>query len=144
MIWKDVSVTEHPFFSLSIELLLPGNVFNKNSMSFLAATIENRDIRKISEKVERGNRISADEALLLYQMAELPLLGVLATKVRSRINGNNAYYNRNFHIEPTNICAYNCAFCSYHKKPRPQAWEHSIDGMIDCEEIQRGARAEVT
>jgi len=132
MIWKDVSVTEHPFFSLSIELLLPGNVFNKNSMSFLAATIENRDIRKISEKVERGNRISADEALLLYQMAELPLLGVLATKVRSRINGNNAYYNRNFHIEPTNICAYNCAFCSYHKKAGdPQAWEHSIDGMID-------------
>ena len=65
-------------------------------------------------------------------MAELPLLGVLATKVRSRINGKNVYYNRNFHIEPTNICAYNCAFCSYNKKATdPQAWEHSIAEMMD-------------
>lgn len=101
-------------------------------MSFISDTIKNKDILKISETVESGERISTDDALLLYQIADLPLLAVLATKVRSRINGTNAFYNRNFHIEPTNICVYNCAFCSYHKKVAdPQAWDHSIAEMID-------------
>ena len=101
-------------------------------MSFFTNTIEEIEIRSIAEKVDKGERITTNEALLLYQKATLPLLGVLATKVRSRLNGENVYYNRNFHIEPTNICVYNCAFCSYHKKATdPEAWDYSVEEMID-------------
>jgi aminodeoxyfutalosine synthase len=59
-------------------------------------------------------------------------LGVLAGIVRRKLNGNYVYYNRNFHIEPTNKCVYNCRFCSYHKPDGdPESWEYSIDQMMD-------------
>ena len=100
-------------------------------MSFFTNTIEDRNLRSVAEKVEKGDRISTDEALLLFEKAELPLLGLLATKVRFRINGNKVFYNRNFHIEPTNICVYNCAFCSYHKRVAdPEAWDHTVEEMM--------------
>ncbi len=101
-------------------------------MSFLTETIEDSELRSIAETVERGDRISPQDALILYQKAGLPLLGLLATNVRSRLHGKNVYYNRNFHIEPTNICIYNCAFCSYHKKVNdPEAWDHPVADMME-------------
>jgi aminodeoxyfutalosine synthase len=56
----------------------------------------------------------------------------MASIVRKRKNGNLAYFNRNFHIEPTNKCVYNCRFCSYHKPAwDPESWEYSHDQMLD-------------
>jgi aminodeoxyfutalosine synthase len=57
----------------------------------------------ISEKVQKGERISIDECVTLYKEADLGLLGMLATLVSERKNGNKAYFNRNFHIEPKRI-----------------------------------------
>ncbi|MFM8431410.1 MAG: aminofutalosine synthase MqnE, partial [Bacteroidota bacterium] len=67
----------------------------------------------IFRKVADGIRIDKLEALRLYESAELSLLGGFANLVRERKNGNNTYFNRNFHIEPTNICVFSCNFCSY-------------------------------
>jgi aminodeoxyfutalosine synthase len=56
----------------------------------------------------------------------------LAGIVRRRHNGNQAYFNRNFHIEPTNKCIYNCRFCSYHKpEGDPESWEYSHEEMLE-------------
>jgi aminodeoxyfutalosine synthase len=94
--------------------------------------INNRDIRQIADKVISDIRITTEEGLKLYTLAELPLLGVLASVVRKRKNGNLAFFNKNFHIEPTNICVYNCRFCSYHKPAGdPESWEHSHEQMLD-------------
>jgi len=82
----------------------------------------------IASKVIGGLRISPEEGLCLYETADLGLLGMLANVVRERLNGNNAYFNKNFHIEPTNICIYRCNFCSYSRKFNEDgAWESSID-----------------
>lgn len=90
------------------------------------------DLRRVVTKVEVGQRITTDDALLLYTQASIPLLGLLASCIRRSINGNEAYYNRNFHIEPTNICSFNCRFCSYHKSAGSDgAWEHSPDEIMD-------------
>ncbi len=87
----------------------------------------------IGQKVLDGVRISDDEALRLYAEASLPLLGTLANSVRERLHGGVVYYNRNFHIEPTNVCIYTCHFCSYSRqyKHRDEGWELSIEQMLD-------------
>jgi aminodeoxyfutalosine synthase len=100
----------------------------KNILSY----IENPAIKNIADKVLSEKRITPEEGIILYKQADLPLLAVLASSVRKRKNGNLVYYNRNFHIEPTNICVYNCRFCSYHKQEGdPDSWEFSLDQMMD-------------
>ncbi len=85
-------------------------------------------LASIAHKVVTGERISPEEGLLLYETADLGLLGMLANMVRERLNGNNAFFNKNFHIEPTNICIYRCKFCSYSRKFNEDgAWESSLD-----------------
>jgi aminodeoxyfutalosine synthase len=101
-------------------------------MSNLLAHINEHDLKLIAEKVNNNVRITPGEGLLLFQNAELSLLGLLAGIVRRRHNSNFAYFNRNFHIEPTNKCIYNCRFCSYHKpEGDPESWEYSQDEMLD-------------
>ncbi len=93
-------------------------------------------LETISQKVDRGERISADEALVLWRQAPLWLLGRLADGRRRAVNGDALYWNRNFHIEPTNVCAFACRFCSYRRGAGdPEAWDLSPEQM---EDIARG------
>jgi aminodeoxyfutalosine synthase len=91
-------------------------------------------LRLIAAKVQREERITFDEGVYLYTHAELGYLGVLANYIRERKHGNKTYFNRNFHIEPTNLCVYTCNFCSYSRliKQREDGWEMSVDAMIDA------------
>lgn len=101
-------------------------------MTNLINNIENAGVRRIAVKVGSNERISPEEGLELFERADLSVLGFLAGIVRRRINGNLAFFNRNFHIEPTNKCVYNCLFCSYHKPAGdPESWELSHDEMLD-------------
>lgn len=89
----------------------------------------------IACKVRRMERITTDEALTLWREAPLWLLGELATERKQRVSGDKVFYNRNFHIEPTNLCVFNCKFCSYRRpKGSPEAWDYSM------EEVERIAR----
>jgi len=82
----------------------------------------------IGKKVIEGQRLSADEGLTLYQTRDLGMLGALACFVKRQKSGDEVYYNRNFHIEPTNICTYHCRFCSYSRPVGDSAtWERSMD-----------------
>jgi aminodeoxyfutalosine synthase len=90
------------------------------------------DIRDIAEAVIDGRRLTADEAIKLYHLADLSLLAVLATEVKKLKSGDAVFFNRNFHIEPTNICVYNCRFCSYHKSEGdPESWDLTEDEILD-------------
>ncbi len=91
--------------------------------------------RVIARKVADGQRISFEEGVFLFEQCELDYLGVLANVVRERKNGDVVYFNRNFHIEPTNLCVYDCKFCSYSRliKQRSDvdAWAFSMEEMFD-------------
>src|ERR1035437_5559514 len=91
------------------------------------------DLKSIAKKVQSGQRISFDEGVLLYEKGELGYLGVLANYIRGKRHGNKTYFNRNFHIEPTNLCVYDCKFCSYSRliKQRSEGWEYTMDEMLD-------------
>ncbi len=90
-------------------------------------------LKQIVNKVLANERISVNETIELYEKAELGLLSQLASIVCSRKNGDNIYFNKNFHIEPTNLCIYNCKFCSYHKGVNdPQSWEMSKNDVVEA------------
>ena len=90
-------------------------------------------LKHIAEKVYSGTRISVEDGVRLYEEGGLGFLGTLADFVRVKKNGNNTYFNRNFHIEPTNVCVFTCNFCSYSRlyKNREQGWEMSEEQMLD-------------
>lgn len=85
-------------------------------------------INEISDAVRRGERISAEAALTLWREAPLWLLGELATARKRKVSGDTVYYNRNVHLEPTNICLFNCEFCSFRRRENdPDAWYMTLD-----------------
>jgi aminodeoxyfutalosine synthase len=53
--------------------------------------------------------------------------------IREQRHGDSTYFNRNFHIEPTNICVFDCKFCSYSRliKQKEGAWELSEEQILD-------------
>lgn len=87
----------------------------------------------IAKKVFNDKRITSEEGLYLFEHASLGYLGSLANVVREKKNGKNTYFNRNFHIEPTNVCIYTCTFCSYSRliKERKDGWEYTLDEMMN-------------
>ena len=109
----------------------------KNSEDNIQILIDNSSIepelRAIAKKVRSGERLTDDEGLYLYERADLGYLGVLANFIREQKHGDNTYFNRNFHIEPTNVCLYTCTFCSYSRliKKRSEGWEYSLDEIME-------------
>jgi aminodeoxyfutalosine synthase len=92
------------------------------------------DLRIIAEKVKKGERITFTEGVLLFEKADLGFLGALANLVRERKNGDKTFFNRNFHIEPTNLCIYTCKFCSYSrliKQRGAESWEYTMEDMMN-------------
>ena len=87
-----------------------------------------QNINDIAASIRRGERISAADALVLWREAPLWLLGELATERKIAVSGRSVYYNRNVHLEPSNVCLFNCEFCSFRRKEGdPDAWTMSID-----------------
>ncbi len=104
----------------------------------LSGFVGNSKTLEIADKILNSIRITTDDAMYLFQHVELAVLGILADYVRVSKNGNNVWYNRNFHIEPTNICIYSCKFCSYSRKQGDaDAWTLSIDDIITEVEKQK-------
>jgi aminodeoxyfutalosine synthase len=87
---------------------------------------------RIREKVETGERLSAAEGGFLFRPeTDLHAVGELAEIVNRRKNGNVAYYNRNAHLNPTNVCAYRCELCAYSRdKDDAQAYAMDIDEIL--------------
>ena len=91
------------------------------------------NMQQIADKVLKNERITFDEGVALYEEGSLGFTGALANFIRNSRHGDVTYFNRNFHIEPTNICVFDCKFCSYSRllKHRHDAWEMSKEQMMD-------------
>lgn len=99
----------------------------------LISNERNEHLRTIAGKIISRERINEEEGLYLFEKASLPFLGSLANYVRETLHGDNTYFNRNFHIEPTNVCVFACKFCSYSRlyAHRDEGWELSMENMLD-------------
>ncbi|HEX3167017.1 MAG TPA: aminofutalosine synthase MqnE [Chitinophagaceae bacterium] len=91
-----------------------------------------KELLDVQKKVYAGERITDEEGLFLFQKGSLPFLGSLANYIREKNHGDITYFNRNFHIEPTNVCIFTCNFCSYSRlyAHREEGWELSAEQML--------------
>jgi aminodeoxyfutalosine synthase len=90
-------------------------------------------LKAIAQKVKDNQRITFEDGVYLYENAELSYLGVLANFIREKKHGKVTYFNRNFHLEPTNLCVYDCKFCSYSRliKQKEEGWALTLEEMLD-------------
>ena len=88
---------------------------------------------ELAEKIRSGKRINEEECLFLFEHASLGMVGSLANQIKERLHGDKIFFNRNFHIEPTNVCVFSCNFCSYSRlyAHRDEGWELSMEQMLD-------------
>jgi aminodeoxyfutalosine synthase len=109
---------------------MPASIF-----SLFSQTGISHKLIQVAENVAAGKRVTPEEGILLYREGSLPFLAVLADHVRHRINGKKVYFNRNIHLEPTNICVNHCAFCSYRRKKGEEGcWELGISELVELAE----------
>ncbi len=103
------------------------------SLENLIASTTDIGLKTIAQKVKDEIRITDEECMLLFEKADLAFVGTLANFIREKLHGNKTYFNRNFHIEPTNVCVFSCKFCSYSRlyANKEEGWELSIDQMLD-------------
>jgi aminodeoxyfutalosine synthase len=98
-----------------------------------AAPIRFRDPRlgPVWEKVQAGDRLAREEALLLFETGDLLGLGRLADFVKSRRHGDRVFFVLNRYVNPTNLCVLSCSFCDFaRKKGEAGAFEHSIEDVL--------------
>ncbi|MFT4680381.1 MAG: aminodeoxyfutalosine synthase [Granulosicoccus sp.] len=90
------------------------------------------DLKSIAQKVQDQERISFEEGVTLYEKGELAFLSVLANHIKERRHGDSVFFNRNFHVEPTNICVFDCKFCAYSRllKQKQEGWELTEDQIL--------------
>lgn len=77
-------------------------------------------LTSIADKVEQGERITSEEALQLADCDDLLAVGTLAARANERRNGARVFFNRNRHINYSNICINTCAFCAFRRDDQQQ------------------------
>ncbi len=96
-------------------------------------------LESIVTKCAKAERITSAEAMVLWSEAPLWLLSKLAQERKRAVSGDKVFYNRNFHIEPTNLCRFNCLFCSYRRgKGSSDAWDLSMEQMCEIARSYQG------
>jgi aminodeoxyfutalosine synthase len=105
---------------------------NSGAIQVLIDAEKDQALQAIGNKILVGDRLHFDEGVALFEKASLPFAGALANWVREQKHANKTYFNRNFHIEPTNVCVFSCSFCSYSRlyANREEGWELSIEQMM--------------
>lgn len=104
-----------------------------NQAEFLTNRQADPLLKNIGEKVLAAERLTEDEGVILFEKGSLPFVGALANYVREKLHGDTTYFNRNFHIEPTNICVFSCNFCSYSRlyAHKEEGWELTAEQMLN-------------
>mgnify|MGYP001595519572 CR=1 FL=1 len=88
-------------------------------------------MQDIKNKILSGKRLTKEEAIWLFESDDIFTLGKLASHASKKKNGNKAYFIRNIHINPTNICVNRCKFCAFSRsKGEEGAYEMTLDEII--------------
>ncbi len=89
-------------------------------------------IGTVKEKVASGKRLTRADALKLFRTDDIFTLGSLAASAAREHNRNRAYYVRNLHVNPTNICVNRCRFCAFSRSRGEEgAYELSMSDIVN-------------
>jgi aminodeoxyfutalosine synthase len=93
--------------------------------------LSDTSLRPIAEKMMAGEALGFQDGVTLYSSRDLHGIGRLGNIVRQRLHGNKTFYNRNRHINYTNVCALSCKFCSFYRKRGEEgAYEMPVEQVI--------------
>lgn len=93
--------------------------------------IQHSELSSIHDRVASGQRISEEDALVLFRTKDLNALGSIADLVRERKVGNRASYILNRYINYSNYCILSCQFCAFSKKKRDaDGFELSVEQVV--------------
>jgi aminodeoxyfutalosine synthase len=95
--------------------------------------LEENRLLDLHDRIVVGRRLSDRDALLLYRVRDLGILGFLASIVRKRKHGDRAYYILNRHLNYSNLCVHACRFCSFSRK----RGEQEVSELTLKEMVQR-------
>ncbi|MBI3307862.1 MAG: aminofutalosine synthase MqnE [Candidatus Melainabacteria bacterium] len=93
-------------------------------------------LSRIKEKILNKERISFEEGIALYNhtnLLEIGELGRLAREIKSgKEKSRWVYWNKNMHLNPTNVCIGRCDFCAFAKLPNEEgAWTYTISEALE-------------
>ncbi|HND30781.1 MAG TPA: radical SAM protein, partial [Myxococcota bacterium] len=109
-------------------------------LSTTEVEIESAGLGRIREKVEAGERLTFEDGVALFRCPDLTALGALANRERERRHGDLTYFNRNVHVNATNVCEASCIFCSFSrlKTGDAAAYTMSLDEAVGRVKALRG------
>ncbi len=90
-------------------------------------------LHPIGEKVRRGERLSAADAVTLYRTPDILGVGHLADALNRAKHGDVVTFASNQHINPTNVCVLRktCVFCGYARLPKEEgAYRYSLEQVL--------------
>ena len=98
---------------------------------------------QIKQKILNKERISFEEAVFLYKNVDLLTIGSLGRLAREIQAGSEkskwVYWNKNMHLNPTNVCIGHCNFCAFAKLPNEEgAWTYTIPEAL--EKVSHGVK----
>jgi aminodeoxyfutalosine synthase len=100
-------------------------------------------LKPIAEKVLAGERLSAEDGIMLYRSPDLLATGWLANYVREKRHGNTCFFNVNRHINPTNVCVAHCKLCAFGRDPNaPGAYTFALEEIY--QRAEQGMREGAT
>ena len=108
----------------------------------LEALSEAAGLRDVHDKVMEGRRLTFDDGVRMFRSRALSVVGGLANVVRERRNGNAAFFVRNMHLNPTNVCTVDCKFCGFYRPyaSKEQGWTWDLDRCLA--EVRRGIESD--
>ena len=107
------------------------NTYDSIVMNVSELTVNDPTLTPVREKVLAHEPLDQQDGLALFASRDLHGVGRLANYVRTALHGDKTYYNRNRHINYTNVCALSCKFCSfYRKRGEDGAYEMPVEQVI--------------
>ena len=97
-------------------------------------------LEPVAEKVAAGERLTKEDALILFQTSDLLGVGAMANLANQRLNNDRVFFSANQHINPTNVCILRktCVFCSFARSPKEEgAYTCSLDEVYQEAEAAR-------
>src|SRR4051812_42694791 len=93
--------------------------------------VSDPSLKPIAAKIVAGEWLSLEDGVALYASRDIHGIGRLADYVRTQLHGDKVYFNRNRHINYTNVCALSCKFCSFYRKRGEEgAYEMPVDQVV--------------
>jgi aminodeoxyfutalosine synthase len=90
-----------------------------------------KSLQPLWQKIQRGDRLTWEDGLVLFQTSDIITLGKMAHFVQKQISGDAVYFVLNQKIEPTNVCVLSCKFCNFAtKQGTSRAYEMTVEEIL--------------